>query len=637
MHHRPRLSPKSPGEMNRADYFHSANNSATGRAGAIKSASSTTTTTPASALPQSTTPVKHQSHQQQHRPIGNAAAAVGATAEPVPFSSPSSNAFTANFDSLMRDSTVGHAPQTPLHAPASSPFFPGSGASGNAPLGTIRGESAMRPPSGANGATAMQGVEQPQATGASTTAAPAFASQPSFKLPAMPTSRRAHPSGSIPVQSTRFTAVSPRELVSSILSASDSSSASSSASSAADLLILDIRTHTAFLDGRLTGSINVSVPSIQLRRPAFGVDRVQESLTLSEQARFARWPSCSRIVVLDQESSALVEGTGPASLLAKFEKAGFKGDLSWVKGGWSAIRNGVETLVDTKADLARLIETGERIDDVEQLEDTSDNASAAPPSLQGLNGGHPSPPKPLLHFANDANGTDSAPESPGLTGLPGSKKHARHAGPGSSGSQSPAAQETTAASFSRANRPTFGSSTSGGVRPVLNGRDLPASAFQLASTTAYRKMGDAGKPAQAFGPGTFSSRNQASGASGAGGTGLGGKRHKPTFDHTSLMSSHASAFSRSRGASLGSSEAAPATGQNGGGQAGDEASAGGQSTASAPSAVSRSANAQMRASANPFFDNIRQNTEVSCAIPGRLRALGRVTVQFDVVSGHNVY
>ena len=627
-HHRPRLSPKSPGELNaRPDYFVTA----TTPPHAPRPASASTAT------PSSSTGAQ----QKQHT-----------------FSSPSSHAFNADFDSLMRpppSSSSGPGqqhppPQTPLHAPASSPFCPSAGTSTS-----IRGETAKgAPPTTTNNdALVMQQQQQPP----SNPLPPQSAS--TFKMPTVPFTRRtsgAATGGAVPIKSNRYSLFSPQRLAESILS--------SSSSSGSDILILDIRTRTAFSSERLAGSINVCVPSTLLRRPAFGVDRVRDSLPPQDQDRFDSWRSpeqqCRAIVVFDQESVALVEGAGPASLLAKFDNAGYQGELGWVKGGWNAVRNGLAAMAPSLQDQERLLEHGEREEFVFD-DDGDDDAQHAD------NDGGPPPQPRVARSLSSSSGfpSNTTPHSPGLTGLPGSKKHARGgvvpSSPSSSSHDSEASRPSrrpsvssmhaSSSSHSGGGGGSGSASASGGGRPVLQVRDLPMSAFQLSSTTAYRNAPTTGSTSQsgtrdvemagpmtasrasAPGGGGFSLRQPPGGGAGAG---MGGKRLKKAGFNAappSLASSHASAFSTPRGGGSGGfntgfgfgSSHAQTAGANANGN-GNEPSVGWMSSSSAPPGRAGGAGGggQTRASANPFFDNIRQNTEVSPTLLElcRLRRLG---------------
>lgn len=609
---RPRLSPKSPGDLNRPDYFPAP--SASAAAAPAPAPASKVSSSSRHHASSSTTPQPQHAPSSAHNTFSlNSAAA--AAAPPPASSSPSSRAFTANFDSLMREPATGGAgsgsgPQaaqaglvTPLDAPASSPFFPGL-----------------------SNPTAAAAGKEAGSTGQTTGLAPAVGSRDpprqepadsSTKAPTLPFARRTSSTaaGAMPVQSNRYTLFSPQHLVSSLLASSTVQALSP------EYLVLDIRPRTAFLTERLAGSINVCVPSTLLRRQTFGVDRVQDSLPPADQRRFAVWQAsdspCRGIIVLDQESNALVETGGPVSLLAKFEKAGFEGQLGWVKGGWVAVRNAARSLAQSPEERGRLLESGERDEELVEEDEGGDSKDADMSPKLPTNG------RPQMSLS-DMDTSSPALHSPGLTGVPGSKKHARTA-PGAAGSPSredappPSRPALSSASSGSSGRRSIGASggfgVSGGAgssRPVLQVRDLPASAFQVASTTAYRTNGGASNSAAVAGspekPGPL--RAAAPGAA----NGFGGKRRRPGFEQPSLLTSHASAFApRAPGGGPDmSAVSTPGVGTENRNELG-AGLAPQRKTSNGPSRTG-GANGQMRASANPFFDNIRQNTEVSSSL-----------------------
>lgn len=167
---------------------------------------------------------------------------------------------------------------------------------------------------------------------------------------------------------------SQRERESSVASTVSSTSTSTSTSSATDrtneqryntdTLVLDLRPHTSYVaQGRLRGSLNICVPSTLLRRPAFSLAKIAETLpTRRERSRFAKKLNlidavsegdissyknaggaegelrrAKRVLVLDQESTALTADSAIFFLLSKLERAGFKGDLCWLKGGFATL------------------------------------------------------------------------------------------------------------------------------------------------------------------------------------------------------------------------------------------------------------------------------------------------------------
>ncbi|KAK4705633.1 tyrosine-protein phosphatase 2/3, partial [Phenoliferia sp. Uapishka_3] len=241
-------------------------------------------------------------------------------------------------------------------------------------------------------------------------------------------------------------------------------------------LILDLRPHSAWVNCRARASVNICVPSTLLRRPNHGVEQIAAALSTTDRAEFQRWTSPGiTVIVLDGESTSLVDKGGIASLLAKFVKAGFTGKLGWVRGGFVALR---QEALGGAASSRDLLEFG-------PVERSSDDASAFPDASSG--------------------------------------KHAR---------------------------------------PVLQVRDLPISAFQASSTSA--------------------------------------------FTHAGLPSANINMGGRSSAGSKASSSGRPIVKRRKSGTEGfnlDGLSMAGTATP-APREV-----AEKRMATNPFFDNIRQNSE----------------------------
>ncbi|GAA5847010.1 hypothetical protein JCM9279_006990 [Rhodotorula babjevae] len=435
--------------------------------------------------------------------------------------SPSSTAFNTKFNHLLRGPSSSGGPGTPLHAPASSPFFPSSDSHAATPAATATANpfDLAAPPTSSSSAHPV-----PPTPGPSTTAGISFpstsATPSSFSFPmSMPPGRRVAgrpsslssrtPASSAPVvNSSRYTLYNPHTLFTVILS----SATPDVAPDPPPLLLLDIRPHTAYVAERLTGAINICVPSTLLRRPAFGIDRVAEGLPPSDQAVFEKWASAAAIVVLDNESTSLVEGQGVVSLLAKFDKAGFAGKLGWVKGGWYAARTQLRGLSA----------------DEQQVLLHSGPAGGAPSSAPGTGTSTPLDGAPQQRGPLSASLAADPTSSPsGASAGPGSKKHGR---------------------------------------PVLQVRDLPIAAFQLASTSAYMHE---------------SVRGGAPGNPGA----LPTSRRSVDGKATSPLSSEGEGSI----SSLASQRPDMGKRRKSGNEPGKRD--------------------QLRTSANPFFDNIRQNSE----------------------------
>ncbi|KAK4057108.1 phosphotyrosine-specific ptp2-like protein [Microbotryomycetes sp. JL221] len=378
--------------------------------------------------------------------------------------------------------------------PSSSPF-----SNNNRPA--LATPSSAFPPTSPHSATPSYNV--PKQQGTFKISSNRLSSAGALKHPIARGAGPAIPAGASSHVNSRFVSILPHELVDRLISSFNNSydTPSSMASTSShppqqiDVLLLDMRTHTAFIQNHVPGSISICVPSTLLRRPAYGIDRVAEGLDPTDQERFNHWSTAKAIAVVDGDSTHLTEASGIASMLAKFDNAGFQGELRWVRGGWVGLSREINNR--SPPDQSRLTSSGTSdADDHHDGDDRTDNSGSSQ----------------IQSFAESAAGSTSPPA--------GSKKHAR---------------------------------------PVLQVRDLPAAAFQQSSTSAFAHSGPAA--------GSFNLGGRPTGETGHGGNESRphvGKRRKSTNEgyHNVQRSDFTS------------------------------------NTAG-----------EKRVATNPFFDNIRQNTE----------------------------
>ncbi|KAK4521749.1 uncharacterized protein ATC70_004284 [Mucor velutinosus] len=103
------------------------------------------------------------------------------------------------------------------------------------------------------------------------------------------------------------------------------------------LLVLDVRSFVQYSHSRIRGSINVSIPNTILKRPTFTLDKVYEAIVQDHaRERLRSWETAESIVFYDQQSLRLLENSASAYLGAKLIRAGFKGQLYYLKGGFDA-------------------------------------------------------------------------------------------------------------------------------------------------------------------------------------------------------------------------------------------------------------------------------------------------------------
>lgn len=103
-------------------------------------------------------------------------------------------------------------------------------------------------------------------------------------------------------------------------------------------IIDDICNHNYYTNARLPGSVNLSVPSTLLKRPAFVLAKLAEMIPSgSDRRTFAAWGRSQHIVVYDADTSVLAPTNNVAGLLRKFQHEGFRGTLGYVVGGFNAV------------------------------------------------------------------------------------------------------------------------------------------------------------------------------------------------------------------------------------------------------------------------------------------------------------
>lgn len=116
------------------------------------------------------------------------------------------------------------------------------------------------------------------------------------------------------------------------------------------LLVLDVRSFVQYSHSRIRGSINVSIPNTILKRPTFTLDKVYEAIVLDHaRERLRSWEAAECIVFYDQQSQRLLENSASAYLGAKLIRAGFKGQLYYLKGGFDAFSSAFKESCESNA------------------------------------------------------------------------------------------------------------------------------------------------------------------------------------------------------------------------------------------------------------------------------------------------
>lgn len=130
--------------------------------------------------------------------------------------------------------------------------------------------------------------------------------------------------GSLPLLSFRIQPIDPLAL--RPLLASDKS------------LILDLRLPSSYEESHLPQAHSVSVPSTLLRRPAFGIGKLISMLTSKvSQDAVSAWRDTKDIILIDQDSTVVTDGSVLQGVASKFEREGYNGNVWFVHGGHTAI------------------------------------------------------------------------------------------------------------------------------------------------------------------------------------------------------------------------------------------------------------------------------------------------------------
>ena len=123
-------------------------------------------------------------------------------------------------------------------------------------------------------------------------------------------------------------------------------------------LVVDIRPYAQFCSSRLPNAISLIVPSILLKRSSTDWNRITAGITdPATLERFSRWRSAATILILDTDTTILAESNNLLAFLRRFRIAGYSGNLSWVKGGMTAIYEDACSIVQLEHDSTSVVTT----------------------------------------------------------------------------------------------------------------------------------------------------------------------------------------------------------------------------------------------------------------------------------------
>ncbi|KAK5011362.1 hypothetical protein LTR28_003687 [Elasticomyces elasticus] len=121
-------------------------------------------------------------------------------------------------------------------------------------------------------------------------------------------------------------------------------------SASEDILLLDLRVSTQYARSRITGALNLCIPTTLLKRPSFNVQKLAETFKdVDQRAKFERWQNSKYIVVYDASSTQLKDAAICINTVKKFANESWKGSAYIIRGGFTEFAKRFSSLVDTHA------------------------------------------------------------------------------------------------------------------------------------------------------------------------------------------------------------------------------------------------------------------------------------------------
>ncbi|KAI2642031.1 hypothetical protein GGS21DRAFT_287074 [Xylaria nigripes] len=115
-------------------------------------------------------------------------------------------------------------------------------------------------------------------------------------------------------------------------------------------LILDVRVATHYSQSRIRGALNLCIPTTLLKRAAFNLHKLQQTLqTAEDQAKFSRWDQVKHLIIYDATSTQTRDAVAAMNLFKKFMNEGFTGRPCLLKGGFHAFAEMDSTFIDDQS------------------------------------------------------------------------------------------------------------------------------------------------------------------------------------------------------------------------------------------------------------------------------------------------
>ena len=114
-----------------------------------------------------------------------------------------------------------------------------------------------------------------------------------------------------------------------------------------NVLLLDLRVAQQFTKSRISGAINLCIPTTLLKRPSYNVQKLADTFKMDEEReKFSHWRDMSYIVLYDASSAQLKDAASSVNTLKKFTQAGWQGTSYVVRGGFSEFSRKFPDMID---------------------------------------------------------------------------------------------------------------------------------------------------------------------------------------------------------------------------------------------------------------------------------------------------
>lgn len=116
------------------------------------------------------------------------------------------------------------------------------------------------------------------------------------------------------------------------------------------ILILDLRVSPQYAQSRISGALNLCIPTTLLKRATFNLQKLQQTFQGGrEQEKFAKWRDTTHLVVYDASSSDKRDATSALNMLKKFANEGYTGSVNILRGGFNAFAASYPDLIDSSS------------------------------------------------------------------------------------------------------------------------------------------------------------------------------------------------------------------------------------------------------------------------------------------------